>query len=340
MNAKSALGNSTTRLGSIPIGVPLGLLVASILACVSSPALPTPGPFPAPGVLQMTFDYAHYTDVMWSPDGNWIAAKRCRVQNYEAACLLSENELTLLDPMSGRIEYIDARAALPDMEWMTPTLWTPDSESIMLSIAWKTSTQGHEGRPWLIAYNLRDGSFEDSQLGGTPIAWNEDQTRILMVSGVDGQRTSIGWLDPLTGEFVAEIIYGPGEAYGPYALSPDGKALLRVAGRTTTDCTLEILLLGVDQDFSPFIQRACQPGWSPDGTHLAYIQTDYPSSGQWLVIADADGSNPQHLFSGALPFPMSFPSWSPDGKKIAFTYGGAQNTNAIYIAEVPEELRR
>jgi len=46
------------------------------------------------------------------------------------------------------------------------------------------------------------------------------------------------------------------------------------------------------------------------------------------------------LFSGALPFPMSFPSWSPDGKKIAFTYGGAQNTNAIYIAEVPEELRR
>ena len=95
---------------------------------------------------------------------------------------------------------------------MTPTLWTPDSESIMLSIAWKTSTQGHEGRPWLIAYNLRDGSFEDSQLGGTPIAWNEDQTRILMVSGVDGQRAGLGWFDPMTGEFVPEIIYGPGEA--------------------------------------------------------------------------------------------------------------------------------
>lgn len=51
--------------------------------------------------------------------------------------------------------------------------------------------------------------------------------------------------------------------------------------------------------------------WSPDGQWLIY------STGQNLILAHADGTEPQKLFSTTKGL-ILFPEWSPDGKRLRF----------------------
>ncbi|MEO7117685.1 MAG: PxKF domain-containing protein, partial [Candidatus Limnocylindrales bacterium] len=76
-----------------------------------------------------------------------------------------------------------------------------------------------------------------------------------------------------------------------------------------------------------------EPRWSPDGRHIAYsgYYIDYGRSD--IYVMDADGTNTIELTrdlvgDGSLPCsPASTceafsPVWSPDGKRVAFAYGG------------------
>lgn len=57
------------------------------------------------------------------------------------------------------------------------------------------------------------------------------------------------------------------------------------------------------------------PCWSPDGKHLAYIANNKAES--YLVVADADGSNPKSMVS--LPIGESSFVWAPDSHRIAYS---------------------
>jgi hypothetical protein len=57
------------------------------------------------------------------------------------------------------------------------------------------------------------------------------------------------------------------------------------------------------------------------------------------MITNKDGSNPISLFNDTTPHELAYPTWSPDGSQIAFTMGALENANAIYIVEVPDNLR-
>lgn len=65
-----------------------------------------------------------------------------------------------------------------------------------------------------------------------------------------------------------------------------------------------------------------RPSWSPDGTRIAFSDLEFVATSGGteqrghIYVMEADGSNLKQLTSG--PYEDESPSWSPDGKKIAF----------------------
>ena len=95
------------------------------------------------------------------------------------------------------------------------------------------------------------------------------------------------------------------------------------------------------------------PSWSPDGTRIAFTSSAkvlnvvqaHPLSVvgglPQIYVMDADGGNKQRLTDS--DFAEWYPSWSPDGTRIAFTSSGAMDTAGWYIYVVDADgknLRR
>jgi WD40 repeat protein len=78
--------------------------------------------------------------------------------------------------------------------------------------------------------------------------------------------------------------------------------------------------------------------WSPDGSHLAYLEVlgnellhlvvEDPDKGNRVIVADLP--NPKGTF-GSMPINMS---WSPDGRNVVFEFGYEDSNRAIYLAHL------
>ena len=104
--------------------------------------------------------------------------------------------------------------------------------------------------------------------------------------------------------------------------SPDGK---RIAFRWVPHDEDHTRLAVVDANGSDFVNLTkitglwgWSPSWSPDGKRLVSAATPRPGVPNRLYVMGSDGSKPQRITRPGRE--AQYAAWSPDGRRIAFTY--------------------
>jgi Tol biopolymer transport system component len=80
-----------------------------------------------------------------------------------------------------------------------------------------------------------------------------------------------------------------------------------------------------------FLENASYARYSPDGTQVAYLHAPGALSADELWVADADGSDAHRLLAGN---DIVWPTWSPDGSRIALEMRDPAATEPTPISSV------
>ena len=121
--------------------------------------------------------------------------------------------------------------------------------------------------------------------------------------------------------------------------SPDGKRIVFSSGR---DGNREIYVMDADggnqQRLTQDDQKGYSPSWSPDGKRIVFssereghFRDNHGNITYEIYVMDADGSNEQRLTENAVY--EGQPSWSRDGKRIAFTSTSRDGNSEIYVMD-------
>ena len=173
--------------------------------------------------------------------------------------------------------------------WGEGPIWSPDGRYL----AYRQRNCETPRIPWwrVVISDPRGNVVAEFPGEGWDISWSPDSTRVAVwvnlfetigVFGVDGVRQAL-----LT------VAHSGGD-YDPVWL-PDGQSLL------VNDVVVPI------NGSAPY-RLPLAGAYSPDGSRVAYADR------KSLLVAEADGSNPQEVFGDFAADPL----WSPSGDRIAF----------------------
>jgi hypothetical protein len=223
--------------------------------------------------------------------------------------------------------------------------WSPDGEKLALTaVTGRTGDEDEEELSDVLIVDA-DGSnrrrLTRSGRAAAPL-WSPDGRTIVFAEREPGPR-----FPPRVGPWAVDVdgtnrrrLTEPerGRMEIPSSFSPDGSKLaftrvewapLGPEGRVQSRTSIALLDLA-SLDVEILQQRAENPAFSPDGRRIAFVsdrdqngELSYGDAVQYaneLYVMDADGSNARRL-TYTRDLTERAPSWSPDGRLIAFQRG-------------------
>lgn len=209
--------------------------------------------------------------------------------------------------------------------------WSPDGRRIAFSSA-------RDGSPRIYVMNA-DGSNVVRRTSGSDDAepaWSPDGSRIAFTSVRDGSADVYAVAaDGAEGDEagLARLTNAPGYDAQP-AWSPDGSRVAFSSDWRAYDSLFDLYVMNADGSgraallegpfFAPDVVFYFQPAWSPGGGRIALVacpQWQYTTcDSSRVAVMNADGTG---LTTLASTRGDARPSWSPDGRTIAFASSGA-----------------
>jgi len=156
-------------------------------------------------------------------------------------------------------------------------------------------------------------------------------TKIVFISARDGNPEI--YVMNADGSEQKNLSHSPAGAIAP-VWSPDGK---KIAFQSVKDGNTEIYVMNADgSEQKNLTNNPAQdkyPSWSPDGKKIAFVSDKEGTNivPNAIYVMNTDGQDIRRLtYSDIGSFVSSFPSWSPNGKRIAF-HSYRDRNHDIYV---------
>lgn len=186
-------------------------------------------------------------------------------------------------------------------------------------------------------------------LGGNNPVWSPDGRQLAVLAPAPASGSDLTQLQIIDISTRATVHSYPFPAIGDLAWSPDGNWIAATGGTSGAVNALARIDMRTGQwteidGGSGMLDSAREPAWSPDSLHIAFIRWGadgavschgVPLCATDVYVAGADGSNPVRL--NRVVAKADEPSWSPDGRWIAYRQVDRQapsSGNGGSIAEV------